>query len=610
MLLNTNNPWTGNTYNVSGGNDLYGSYYYVKATDINNNISLQSNTVTSSPTILVVDTLRRSVGIGRDTPLERLHVDGNVRLENGSLLFNGKDAANNNIGQMTGALHIQSAATTTGSTLFNLFGGNVGIGTSVPGAKLDVNGSVNATGNLSITGVIMGSNLSVKSITAQNLYTTILGASMANISTLTGNYLTVTGIKSATINTLGLVTTTLNSAIITANTLTSDVISANQLSVTGLSIGTLSGVAATFNTLTVTNGLKSYDANVTNALRVGTLSITTNAINTPSTLNIQNQTSGFQNTVFNEWGGSVGIGKTPFSTYKLDVNGIIKGNGVNIGAASLSFITPELVVDNVPFKINKDLTVVSLSGIGTRMVVADANGKLGIQPLSTVVSTWEKFSNSKIAYYAGDVCVGSTINLTKFNISGNTAIFPALGATDGVEGPYFGFTNSNTDFTNASDPIYFTRINEAPNKSTLRLIIGDDPGWDVAEDKFEIGAKTGTGFTPVASFKSTGKSTFYGIVDAKEFHACVVPGTCPDFVFQKGYNLMSLKDLKTYIDKNNHLPEVESAAIMEANGMDMKQMNLTLLKKVEELTIYLLNQNAEMQDMKKEMQALKTTLKK
>jgi len=68
----------------------------------------------------------------------------------------------------------------------------------------------------------------------------------------------------------------------------------------------------------------------------------------------------------------------------------------------------------------------------------------------------------------------------------------------------------------------------------------------------------------------------------------------PDYVFKKDYNLPTLAEIKTYTDKNHHLPGVPAAAEMEKNGINLGEMNMVLLKKVEELTLYLMEKdNAE-----------------
>lgn len=81
-----------------------------------------------------------------------------------------------------------------------------------------------------------------------------------------------------------------------------------------------------------------------------------------------------------------------------------------------------------------------------------------------------------------------------------------------------------------------------------------------------------------------------GAVRAKEVRVTINPGEGPDYVFESGYRLPSLAELETYITQNKHLPEVPSARQMEEEGLHVKAMNLLLLKKVEELTLYLIEQ--------------------
>ena len=87
----------------------------------------------------------------------------------------------------------------------------------------------------------------------------------------------------------------------------------------------------------------------------------------------------------------------------------------------------------------------------------------------------------------------------------------------------------------------------------------------------------------------------------------------PDYVFDKNYNLPTLEEIKSYIDQNKHLPEVPSAAEMEKNGIKLGEMNMLLLKKVEELTLHVIEsnrkikeQNARIDRQEKEIKFLKT----
>lgn len=78
-----------------------------------------------------------------------------------------------------------------------------------------------------------------------------------------------------------------------------------------------------------------------------------------------------------------------------------------------------------------------------------------------------------------------------------------------------------------------------------------------------------------------------------------------DYVFAKDYKLMSLKDLNQFIKENGHLPEVPTTEEAIKNGIELKEMNILLLKKIEELTLHLINQKEELNLQKEEIQALK-----
>lgn len=71
----------------------------------------------------------------------------------------------------------------------------------------------------------------------------------------------------------------------------------------------------------------------------------------------------------------------------------------------------------------------------------------------------------------------------------------------------------------------------------------------------------------------------------------------PDYVFKPSYRLSSLAEVKTYIDKNGHLPEIPSEKEMTEKGIDLGGMNKLLMKKVEELTLYLIQQEKRVQQL-------------
>ena len=78
-----------------------------------------------------------------------------------------------------------------------------------------------------------------------------------------------------------------------------------------------------------------------------------------------------------------------------------------------------------------------------------------------------------------------------------------------------------------------------------------------------------------------------------------------DKVFEKNYTLLNLKEVEKFIAKNKHLPNVPSATEVVKNGVAMDEMVSKLLEKVEELTLYTIQQQKEIDALKKQVKGLK-----
>jgi hypothetical protein len=114
--------------------------------------------------------------------------------------------------------------------------------------------------------------------------------------------------------------------------------------------------------------------------------------------------------------------------------------------------------------------------------------------------------------------------------------------------------------------------------------------------------KVGIG-TPTPDAKLTVK----GDIHTQEVKVDLNGAVAPDYVFEKDYPLTTLEDLKSYIDQHKHLPEVPSAKEMEENGINLKEMNLLLLKKVEELTLHVIEQNKLIKNQNDRISKLENT---
>jgi len=97
-----------------------------------------------------------------------------------------------------------------------------------------------------------------------------------------------------------------------------------------------------------------------------------------------------------------------------------------------------------------------------------------------------------------------------------------------------------------------------------------------------------------------------GMMCAQEVHISLNadPCTFPDYVFAKDYKLMPIIDLKNYLILNKHLPELPTATDAVKEGMQVGAMQVELLKKVEELTLYVIKLQEENDALKKKLETI------
>ena len=109
--------------------------------------------------------------------------------------------------------------------------------------------------------------------------------------------------------------------------------------------------------------------------------------------------------------------------------------------------------------------------------------------------------------------------------------------------------------------------------------------------------------------------TVKGKIHTQEVIVDLNGAVAPDFVFEsyfegtsdlkRDYTLPSLNDVAAFIKANHHLPGVPSASQIESEGLSLKKMNLLLLQKIEELTLYTLEQQKEIESLQKLLSELK-----
>lgn len=99
------------------------------------------------------------------------------------------------------------------------------------------------------------------------------------------------------------------------------------------------------------------------------------------------------------------------------------------------------------------------------------------------------------------------------------------------------------------------------------------------------------------------KLTVAGNIYAREVKVAVTAGA--DFVFDDDYKSLTLKETEQFIKINKHLPGILPADKMIKDGLDLSEMNIKLLQKIEELTLHLIEQDKRLQKQEAEIESLK-----
>jgi hypothetical protein len=190
----------------------------------------------------------------------------------------------------------------------------------------------------------------------------------------------------------------------------------------------------------------------------------------------------------------------------------------------------------------------------------------------------------------GSYCVGNDI-AGNTNILGKKLMF--LGASE------------NTD------PLWIARYNRAPSKTDLRISIGDNPG----DSRLVIGRTVSSAWFPLFVFTNSGRAGIGLPVNQDPTNALDVNGTIrakevkvetgwADFVFKEGYRLPSLGEVKQHIEENKHLPGIPSEAEVQENGVNLGEMQAKLLQKIEELTLYVIQQQETIEKQQQMIEVL------
>jgi len=217
-------------------------------------------------------------------------------------------------------------------------------------------------------------------------------------------------------------------------------------------------------------------------------------------------------------------------------------------------------------QLNSTTQGVLLPRMLTSKVIAINNPANGLMVYDDSINTFK--------YYNGSTWNSLSSGSTGWSLSGNT---PTSGSS------FLGTTNNTSLLIKTND--------------TTRMIV-DSIGNVQVNNKLLIGSVDPSKVN--GYLLAVNGAAIFTRVRTKLYTAW------PDYVFNDDYNLPALADVATYIKENKHLPGMPSADEMEKQGIDLGDNQTILVKKMEEFTLYIIDQNKKIEDQDQKIKELET----
>jgi hypothetical protein len=340
--------------------------------------------------------------------------------------------------------------------------------------------------------------------------------------------------------------------------------------------------------------------------------------NSAGTNNLALATNGTERFTIHSASGNVGIGVVPTGTsQKFEVNG--NGQATQLWATSGTFNSAGSANLTLATNATARFTIHSISGnVGIGLVPTATSQKFEVNGNALATQLWSSSGIFNSTATSIALATSGTPRLTVLN-SGNVGIGTAT-PSEALQVTGNAMLSGNLIVNSGANPILYTGIGASElnryyqivnsaglaNPSGLKaggLLVADNFAFaNPSKNDLIVKGRVGIG-TPLAHNTNEYELAVNGNIGTKDVQ---IEGNSdawvwPDYVFKKEYKLPTLASVAAYIDANNHLPEVPSATTVKEDGYSMSEMDVTLLKKVEELTLYIIEQQKQIDELKKRL---------
>ena len=204
-----------------------------------------------------------------------------------------------------------------------------------------------------------------------------------------------------------------------------------------------------------------------------------------------------------------------------------------------------------------------------------------------------------INFFNGNVLLGTNVNAGyKLDVNGQVRIQNTLvlkNITIGCNVDSLVSIDLNGNVKSIAPSRILVNTTTSNNAGTANFLSKFSSGNNIVNSSiYDNGTAVGIGTTSTGPYKLAVE----GIIGARKIK---VTQSSPwaDYVFNEEYALIPLLELENYIKNNNHLPEMPSAKEVRENGIDVGDTQVLLLKKIEELTLYIIDQQKRIDRLEK-----------
>ncbi len=486
--------------------------------------------------------------------------------------------------------------------------GKIGVGNIFPNNKVEI--THGTLGNSGLRFTNLNSNYNPASMTSSNTFLSVNVTGDVVLQKLP-NLISENSLVSNT----NLMTSNVNNVIASANIVNSI---SNTINTSNQLITTVNGVASSPINLPNTT-FTEVDGSVTNELQ--TLTQTGNTITLsqgggsfsfPEFTDTDSQSLALSgNTLSISNGNSVQL--PTFTQIPQTISQT--GNVVSLSNGGGSFSLPEftdtdaqsLVLSGNTLSISNGNSVQlptftqipqTISQTGNIVTLSNGGGSFTIPPVVNTDSQTLSLSGNTLS-----IANGNTITLPVTSVVGGNNV--TVTGTGSTASPFLISAADTSLYANNGS------INQATTTNGNRIVDMNNSNIWFNTATSTTNGKMYLGSTSVFP-NTTGNYKLFvegGILTEKVKVALRSSANWADYVFASDYKLLPLNEVEQFITTNKHLPGVDSASELAKNGLDIAEMQSKQMEKIEELTLYIIEQNKKLEKTQNEIEELKVQMK-